>query len=68
MATDLPHDWANWPRDARINYLTLTRSRAGLMVGVLSLSGVDVDDVPDDRKLRKAELAAVHLALEDGEA
>lgn len=61
-----PPGFREWPLEDKISHVTMSMTRKGLIVELLSRSGLDPSeyDLRDDSKLSKKELAAIHLALE----
>jgi hypothetical protein len=59
-----PPAFTDWPLGQQITEVKMQMTRSGLIRALLTQSGLDVDDVRFDRKLRKNELAAIYLNLE----
>jgi len=60
MSYDLPVNWKNWPRDAKVDYLELAQTRAELLAHLRGWLG---SDRGSDR-LSKRELAMITVDLE----
>jgi hypothetical protein len=60
-----PPAFDTWPCDDRADYLTLLHSREGLLRLALHLAGYGIRrEIDSQTRLRKAELAAIVLALD----
>lgn len=60
-----PPGFESWDWDRRINHLTVIHSREGLIRLALNLAWYDTSrEVDSKTRLRKAELAAIVLALD----
>lgn len=55
-----PTNWRHWPREEKINYLTLGKTRAELLEIIRST--VDTDG--SGPRLSKDEIAAIQIAIE----
>ena len=60
MSSDLPTNWQQWPRDAKVDYLELQQTRADLLAHLRGWLG---SDRGSDR-LSKRELAMISVDLE----
>ena len=61
-----PVDFETWPRGQQIVEVTPRMTRRGLILSCLTHSGLQpvAEDIDDDTRLTKKELAAIHLTLE----
>jgi hypothetical protein len=62
----LPPEFEQWPRERRLHYLEEMMTREHLMRSSLHAAGHDLDrDLSSRTRLRKRELAAILLALQE---
>jgi|AntRauMinimDraft_3_1070383.scaffolds.fasta_scaffold05994_2 hypothetical protein len=60
MSTEFPNRWDQWPREAKVDYLSLQQSREELLGYLRGYLGSD----RDSDRLSKMELAMITVDLE----
>jgi len=59
---ELPPDWHEWPRDDKLEYLSITSTREGLLTRICNRCQID-RPITKTSRLKNRELAAVVLTL-----
>lgn len=59
-----PSNWGNWPRREKLDWLTLTHTRKGLLQRITSRVGIE-RDLHNSSRLNVEELAAIALELDE---
>jgi len=60
-------DWEQWPRAERVDYLNMTRSRAGLIAELSERCAFEMDEPDNTYRLTKPQLASITLSLRDSQ-
>jgi len=58
----LPADWDSWPRSEKVEWLSVTHTRKGLLQRITRRAGID-RDLTNSSRLTVQELSAVALEL-----